>query len=71
MLADHEMLDQLKEIFVTRKECSETVETENQKINDLALIEARNGTKLSVLIGILGTIAVPVLGICIKFLFGG
>lgn len=71
MLADQELIGQLREIFVTRKECNETVDAENERINHIALIEERNGTKLSALIAILSTIAVPVLGICVKVLFGG
>ena len=61
----------LKEVFVTRSEC-EIKNDESQR--DRAEIKAdirECRTKLNMLVGILAAIAVPVLGIAIKLLFGG
>jgi hypothetical protein len=70
MSLDKEDISYLKEVFVAKDECNRTVALENEKINELALIEARNGTKLSILIGILAAIAVPILTLSVKMLFG-
>lgn len=65
----NEDIEYLGRFFVPREDCNKTVTKENEKISELALIEAKNGTKLSILIGILAAIAVPVIGICINYLF--
>ena len=68
-MIEPEDLSYLKEIFVPREECNQTVVAENEKINKIAITEAKNGTKLSIMIGILSAIAVPVIGLCVSLLF--
>lgn len=68
---DEKDIEVLSEIFVTRKECAATVEVENEKITNLKVEITKVGTKLGILIAILSAIAVPVISLCIKLLFGG
>lgn len=69
MALDKEDLQYLKAIFVQREDCNKTVSAETEKINELTVLFAKSNTKLSILIGILATIAAPILTLCIKFLF--
>lgn len=61
----------LKDIFITRKECEARTEDSLRSIADVKADVGECRTKLNMLIGILSAIAVPVLGVAIKFLFGG
>jgi hypothetical protein len=69
-MLEQEDVNYLKEIFVPREECNRIVAKENEKINAMALTVAKLDTKLAILIGILGAIAVPILAIAVKLLFG-
>ena len=64
-------IDRLKEIFVTRKECQQTTDSFDSKLNKdlvrLAVIE----TKLSQITWILSTVAAGVVTMLIKMFFGG
>lgn len=64
-------LERLKEIFVTRKECDDTVDHQNRKFaNDdkrLAVIE----TYQKITLAILSAVGVGVLGILLETMFGG
>ena len=64
-------LDRLKEIFVTRKECDDTIDHQNRKFaNDdkrLAVIE----TYQKITLAILSAVGVGVLGILLQMIFGG
>lgn len=57
--------------YVKIEDCEKTVEREANKIDLLTLEFAKSNTKLNILIAILSTIAVPILSICVKMLFGG
>lgn len=70
MALEPEDIAYLQAFFVPKDECSKTVARENEKIAELAVLGAKTNTKLSILIGILTTIAVPILTICVKLLFG-
>lgn len=70
-MIDTNDIQNLKDVFVTRKECTENIEAQNAKITNLTIIQTKNSTKLNALIGILSTIAVPVISLCVKELFGG
>ena len=63
-------IDRLKEIFVTRKECQQTTDSFDSKLNKdlvrLAVIE----TKLSQITWILSTVAAGVVTMLIKMFFG-
>lgn len=64
-------LERLKEIFVTRKECDNTIDHQNRKFaNDdkrLAVIE----TYQKITLAILSAVGVGVLGILLEMMFGG
>lgn len=58
-------------------DCKELIETEDEKIekikdtiNGMKIEQVKTNTRLGIVIGILSAIAVPLLGICIKVLFG-
>lgn len=70
MALEPEDITYLKAIFVPKDECNKTVAAENEKISNLMVLLAKTNTKLSILIGILATIAVPLLTLCVKLLFG-
>ena len=77
MKMDHqefiEVQNQLQDHFDGRyvriEDCESTVEKEEQKIDRLTIEFAKSNTKLNILIGILSTIAVPIIGVCVKLLF--
>lgn len=64
-------ISRLRDIFVTRRECEERTEASERNIAALVADVRECRTKLNMLIGILAAIAVPVLGIAAKLLFGG
>jgi hypothetical protein len=64
-------ISRLRDIFVTRRECEERTEASERSIAALVADVRECRTKLNMLIGILAAIAVPVLGIAAKLLFGG
>lgn len=63
--------DRLKEIFVTRKGCDETVGHQNNKFHNddkrLAVIE----TYVKITLGVLSAVGVGVLGIVLNLFTGG
>ncbi len=52
------------------EDCDEISGLSEDKHHQLELTVAKGNTKLDILIGILTTIAIPVVGVCIKYLFG-
>ena len=64
-------ISRLRDIFVTLRECEERTEASERSIAALVADVQECRTKLNMLIGILAAIAVPVLGIAAKLLFGG
>ena len=64
-----QMQDHFDGRYVQIKDCENTVEKEEQKIDRLTVEFAKSNTKLNILIGILSTIAVPIIGVCVKLLF--
>lgn len=69
-----ELKDQLQSEFDGRyvliEDCEKTVKEESKKIDRLTVEFAKSNTKLNILIAILSAIAVPILGVCVKLLFG-
>ena len=69
-----ELKDQLQSEFDGRyvliEDCEKTVKEETKKIDRLTVEFAKSNTKLNILIAILSAIAVPILGVCVKLLFG-
>lgn len=77
-----ELQGQLQDHFDGRyrriEDCEETVKEEENKIEklrtsitELKVEQAKTNTRLAILIGILCTISVPLVSLCIKLLFGG
>lgn len=77
-----ELRDQLEVDFtgVFRRidDCTDIVTKEESKIQELKdsmaelkVEQAKTNTRLGVLIAILSAIGVPIVGVCIKLLFGG
>lgn len=64
-----QMQDHFDGRYVKIEDCESTVEKEEQKIDRLTVEFAKSNTKLNILIGILSTIAVPIIGVCVKLLF--
>lgn len=68
-MIDEKDLDRLREIFVTRKECDDTIDHQNRKFaNDdkrLAVIE----TYQKITLGVLSAVGVGVLGIVLNTIF--
>lgn len=56
--------------YVLIEDCEKTVKEESKKIDRLTVEFAKSNTKLNILIAILSTIAVPIIGVCVKMLFG-
>lgn len=56
--------------YVLIEDCEKTVKEESKKIDRLAVEFAKSNTKLNILIAILSAIAVPIIGMCAKSLFG-
>lgn len=65
----NQMQDHFDGRYVKIEDCENTVEKEEQKIDRLTIEFAKSNTKLNTLIGILSTIAVPIIGVCVKLLF--
>ena len=57
--------------YVLIEDCEKTVKEESKKIDRLTVEFAKSNTKLNILIAILSTIAVPIISVCVKMLFGG
>ena len=78
------LIPELGSVFKKIEDCDKQVKVEEKKIekifNDISQMRqeftlmrierAKDSTKLSVLIGILCTIAVPIVALCVKLLFG-
>ena len=68
--------------YVLVEDCEKSRETETSKIDGLKeefarlreevrIDRAKTNTRLNILIAILSTLAVPIVGVCVKLLFGG
>lgn len=70
-MIDHEDIERLKEIFVTRKECDDVQEDIRSKLNKdgskLAVIE----TKISMVLWVLAAVGTGVISIVLKMFLGG
>jgi hypothetical protein len=64
-------IERLKEIFVTRKECDDTMDDVNAKLsNDMRELAVIN-TKLSLILWFLGAVGAAVITVLVKLFFGG
>jgi hypothetical protein len=64
-------IERLKEIFVTRKECDDTMDDVNAKLsNDMKELAVIN-TKLSLILWFLGAVGAAVITVLVKLFFGG
>lgn len=70
-MIDHDDIERLKEIFVTRKECGDVQEDIRSKLNKdggkLAVIE----TKISMVLWVLAAVGTGVISIVLKMFLGG
>lgn len=70
-MIDHDDIERLKEIFVTRKECDDVQEDIRTKLNKdgskLAVIE----TKISMVLWVLAAVGTGVISIVLKMFLGG
>ena len=71
MAIDNEDIARLNEIYVRKDDCNDMRSETDKRIDSIHEDVAVVKQKLSTLIGILSAIAVPVIGIAIKYLFGG
>ena len=67
--------------YVLAEDCEKILDTETSKIDGLKddfarfreevrVNRAKTNTRLNILIAILSTLAVPIVGVCVKLLFG-
>jgi hypothetical protein len=70
-MIDHEDIDRLKEIFVTRQECDRDMDEIKEVMSDNKAQFAVITTKLSLIMWLLGAVGSGVIGILIKIIFGG
>lgn len=67
--------------YVKLDDCEKTVDREGSRVDELKgefirlreevrVDRAKTNTRLNILIGILSAIAVPIVGVCVKWLFG-
>ena len=70
-MIDHDDIERLKEIFVTRKECDDVQEDIRSKLNKdgskLAVIE----TKISMVLWVLAAVGTGVISVVLKMFLGG
>ena len=70
-MIDHDDIERLKEIFVTRKECDDVQEDIRSKLNKdgskLAVIE----TKISMVLWVLAAVGTGVISLVLKMFLGG
>ena len=63
-------IERLKEIFVTRKECDDSMDSVNTKLsNDMKELAVIN-TKLSLIMWLLGTVGAAVIAMLVKTFWG-
>lgn len=60
----------LDERYVLQSDCNDTVMLTNKRIDDIRVDFAKIETKLNAIIGICAVIAVPIVSIAVKLLFG-
>lgn len=69
-MLEHDDFDRLDERYIKRTECIDLRSETDKRIDTMLLDMTAMKTKLNFLIGILAGIAVPVLAIAVKLLFG-
>lgn len=70
IVLQNQLQDHFDARYVQIDDCEKIVKEETKKIDRLTVEFAKSNTKLNILIGILSTIAVPIVGVCVKLLFG-
>lgn len=69
------LLDILIKFFDSRyrkiNDCNDITDAADQRQDKLEIRFAEGITKLNILIAILSMLAAPVIGVCVKYLFGG
>lgn len=70
-MIERDDIDRLKEIFVTRQECDNTMDEVNKKLANDATALAVINTKLSLIMWMLGAFGTATIGVIVKLVFGG
>lgn len=70
-MIDEADLTLLRGIFVEKDKCEKTRTESESHVQRLEIAMAKVGTKLSIMIGILGAIGISILSVIAKILFGG
>lgn len=65
-----EITHRLDDRYVKITDCEHSQNKVYDRISKMEVSLAKIDTKFGILVGVLSAIAVPILGICIKFLFG-
>lgn len=60
----------LDERYVLQSDCNDTVMLTNKRIDDIRVDFAKIETRLNAIIGICAVIAVPIVSVAVKLLFG-
>lgn len=71
MALEREDIDRLDERYVRKDDCNDMRTDTDKRIDEMKTDVAIMKSRLNMLIGILTTIAVPVLAIAVKYLFLG
>ncbi len=66
----NQLVGELDGRYVRIDNCSRHIREEDEKIDKLTLEFAKSNTKLNIMIGIMSAIAVSLLSVCVKLLFG-
>ncbi len=70
IVLQNQLQDHFDARYVQIEDCEKIVKEETKKIDRLTVEFAKSNTKLNILIAILSAIAVPIVGVCVKLLFG-
>lgn len=65
-----EITNRLDDRYVKISDCEHNQNKVYDRVGKMEVSLAKIDTKFGILVGVLSAIAVPILGICIKFLFG-
>ena len=71
MSLDEADISRLKDIFVQKTDCDDKMSKSDDRLDTVVTDMAVMKSQMKTLIGILTTIAVPILAIAVKYLFGG
>ena len=71
MSLDEADISRLRDIFVQKTDCDDKMSEADDRLDVVVTDMAVMKSQMKTLIGILTTIAIPVLAVAVKYLFGG